>query len=130
MIRNVISEGVHQLQLAKVVDRQLYGGDNHGALSSRTHSPPESPKAFVFVYLAEAAEQALVLPPSVHLHPHLQNVRGIGYRRGDGSCRRRAQNVAPNPLAAVLVCQQSTFVGQLLQGVVGSKLDGAICRLP
>lgn len=62
----------------------------------------------------------------VHLHAHFQYVRGIGNRRGDGTGSSSAHYVAPYALAAILVDQQTPLVGQLLEGVVGSKLNRAV----
>lgn len=134
MIRNSISERVHQVVLAKVVHRQFNSSNDHRSLSCGTHSSPQASHALVPVDLVEGSEEVFVWSTSialairpVHLHAHLQHVRGIGYRRGNTACYSCTQNIHRNSfLASGLVLQEAIVIRHLLQRVVGAELDRTI----
>lgn len=130
MIRHVIPKGAHQLQLTEVVNWQFHRSNNHRSLRCGADASPEASHALVFVYLPEAANQShMIRSLAMHLHANLKHIRGICNGRGNSSCSSGTNDIAPNPLTAILVCQQSTLVSQLLESVVSAELNGAIGRL-
>lgn len=131
MIGHLIPEGVHELMLAEVVNRQFHGGNHSGSLGSGTHSPPQPTHSLEGVYLLEATDQSQMCSSlAMNLHAHLQHIRGIRYRAGHCACYHGARHVAPNILpTSFSINQEPVLREDLLQIVVRPELDCAVGRL-
>lgn len=131
MIRHLIAERFHQVQLAEIVHRQLDGRYDCCALGRRAYAPPQPPDALVDVDFAEALYQPhIASAPAVHLHAHLQHVGrvGDGARNCAGHCG--AGRITPKALVAGLVVEQPAIGGHLLERVVRAELDRTVRGLP
>lgn len=131
--------------LAKVINGQFHCRNHNCPLRGRSNAPPQSSHSLVLVDLLEGPEEVLIVNHlrrrlaqkskscairAVHLHSHLQHIRGIGDGRGNGACYTRTENINRNPLLArPLILQDAVVVGQLLERVVRAEFNGAIGRL-
>lgn len=109
--------------LRDVVDRKFHPDHNGCSLCCGDDTPPQPSGALGLVDVHEVGHHAALEQTALRLHSDLEDVSGVGQRRGQDSGHDAAEHVDDHRLVLWIGHKQP------LQRVVGSDLDRPVGRL-